>query len=126
MKKEGHILIIEENSFSKVCMAMLEREGYKVILPLSFKEARDWILSGNISLIILNYPYADAILKSKVIGNIPVLMLVEQLGEEVMEVLIRLKKGICMLKPIDFEKFKLIIKKILDGKLRMYGTNIIA
>jgi len=105
---------------------MLEREGYKVILPLSFKEARDWILSGNISLIILNYPYADAILKSKVIGNIPVLMLVEQLGEEVMEVLIRLKKGICMLKPIDFEKFKLIIKKILDGKLRMYGTNIIA
>jgi len=123
---ERGILIIDEDGFSRVCTAMLKKEGYRSIIPVSLAEAKEHILSDDVSLIILSYPYAGEILEEEIIGNIPTLILVEQLSEDVMGALMKLKKGICMLKPVDFERFRSIIRRIINGEINISGSNIIA
>lgn len=123
---ERGILIIDEDGFSRVCTAMLKKEGYRTIIPVSLAEAKGYISSVDISLIILSYSYAGEILEEGVIGDIPTLVLVEQLSEDVMGALMKLKKGICMLKPVDFERFRSIIRRIINGEINLSGSNIIA
>lgn len=120
------ILIIDEDSFSKVCSAILKGEGYRTRLAVSTQEAARCVSDDGISLIVSSYPYAQSFLKSAMTKEVPTIVLSDEFNSELIEIIKSIKNSICLVKPLDFERFKYIIHGILNGYLNISGGNIIA
>jgi DNA-binding NtrC family response regulator len=120
------ILILDENGFSKVCSAILNDEGYQTKLAISSEEAEQCVTDDCISLIVSSYPYACSFLKSKIVKDIPVIVLSDEFNNELIEVIKRIKNSVCLVKPLDFDRFKYIVRGIINGYLNISGGNIIA
>ena len=120
------ILIIDEDGFSKVCSAILIDEGYQTKLAVSAEEAARHVSNDGISLIVSSYPYALSFLKSQVEKDIPIIVLSNELSNELIEIMKRIKNSICLVKPLDFDRFKYIVRGIISGYLNLSGGNIIA
>ncbi|MBI5408103.1 MAG: DNA-binding response regulator [Nitrospirae bacterium] len=120
------ILIIDEDGFSKICSAILNEEGYQTKLAISSEEAARLVSNDGISLIVSSYPYALSLLTSRIIKDIPTIVLSDELNNDLMEIMKRIKNSICLVKPLDFERFKYIVRGIINGYLNLSGGNIIA
>lgn len=126
MSTPKKILIIEEDGFSRICSAILHDEGYQTKVALSEEEAARMISTNGISLIVSSYPFAITFLKSKKIKDIPTIVLSYELNSDLIDVMKRIKNSICLLKPLDFKRFKYIVHGIVNGYLHLSGGNIIA
>lgn len=126
MSTAKKILIIDEDGFSKICSAILKDEGYQTRLAISAEEAAELVSADGISIIVSSYPFALSLLKSKKIKDIPTIVLSDELNSDIMELMRNIKNSICLIKPLDFERFKYIIRGIINGYLRLSGGNIIA
>jgi DNA-binding NtrC family response regulator len=126
MPSSKKILIIDEDGFSKVCSAILNDEGYQTHLAVSVDEAVQYVSDDGVSLIVSSYPYAISFLKSKIVENIPTIILSDELNNDLIEMMKRIKNSICLVKPLDFERFKYIVRGIINGYLNLSGGNIIA
>ena len=120
------ILIIDEGRFLKICSAILNDEGYKTKLAISHDEADALVSENGISLIVSSYPYALSFLRSKNIRDIPTIVLSDELNSDLIEIMKCIKNSVCLLKPLDFERFKYIVRGIINGYLNLSGGNIIA
>jgi len=120
------ILIIDEDGFSKVCSAILKDEGYQTKMALSLEEADAQVSRNGISLIVSSYPYALSFLRSQRIREIPTIVLSNDLNSDLIEVMKCIKNSVCLVKPLDFERFKYIVRGIIHGYLNLSGGNIIA
>lgn len=126
MPTTKRILIIDEDGFSKVCSAILNNEGYQTRLAISEEEATEHVSKRGISLIISSYPYALSFLKSTVIKDTPTIVLSDELNNDLIEIMRQIKNSVCLVKPLDFERFKYIVRGIINGYLNLSGGNIIA
>ncbi len=126
MSSSKEILIIDEDGFSKVCSAILNGEGYRTRLALSTQEAVRCISDDGISLIVSSYPYAQSFLQSTMAKEVPTIVLSDEFNNELIEIVKGIKNSICLVKPLDFERFKYIVHGILNGYLNLSGGNIIA
>jgi len=120
------ILILDEDGFSKVCSAILNDEGYHTKLVISHEEADAQVSKNGISLIVSSYPFGHSFLRSKNIRDIPTIVLSDELNNELIEIMKCIKNSVCMVKPLDFERFKYIVRGIINGYLNVTGGNIIA
>ncbi len=126
MSKVKKILIVDEDGFSKVCSAILNDEGYETRLAISVEDALQCISNNGISLIVSSYPYALSFLESEDIKDIPTIILSDEFNNELIEVMKCIRSSICLVKPLDFERFKYIVHGIINGYLNLSGGNIIA
>ena len=126
MAPSKKILIIDEDGFSKVCSAILIDEGYQTKLVVSAEEAARYVSNDGISLIVSSYPYALSFLKSQIVKDIPVIVLSNELSNELIEIMKRVRNSICLVKPLDFDRFRYIVRGIINGYLNLSGGNIIA
>lgn len=126
MPSTKRILIIEEDGFSKVCSAILNDEGYKTRLAATSEDAVRSVSDNGISLIVSSYPYAGSFLRSKVVKDIPTIILSNELNSDLIETMKDIKSSVCLVKPLDFERFKYIVHGIINGYLNLSGGNIIA
>ncbi|HDH04478.1 MAG TPA: DNA-binding response regulator [Nitrospirae bacterium] len=126
MSPSKKILIIDEDGFSKVCSAILIDEGYQTKLAVSAEEAARYVSNNGISLIVSSYPYALSFLKSQIVKDIPVIVLSNEFSNELIEIMKRVKNSICLVKPLDFDRFRYIVRGIINGYLNLSGGNIIA
>lgn len=126
MTPSKKILIVDEDGFSKVCSAMLGDEGYQIELALSGEDAIRNISNDGVSLIISSYPYGISFLKSFKAKNIPIMILSDEINNDLMEIMRFFKYSICMVKPLDFQRFKYLVRGIVNGYLNLTGGNIIA
>lgn len=126
MSTSKKILIIDEDGFSKVCSAILHNEGYQTRLALTVEEAAELVSSNGISLIVSSYPFATLLLKSRIIQDIPTIVLSDEFNDDLIEIMKHIKNSVCLLKPLDFERFKYIVHGITNGYLNLSGGNIIA
>ena len=120
------ILIIDEDGFSKVCSAILNNEGYKTKLAVSSEEAARHVSDNGISLIVSSYPYAHSFLNSKIVKDIPTIVLSDELSSDLIETMKSIRNSVCLVKPLDFDRFKYIVRGIINGYLHLSGGNIIA
>jgi DNA-binding NtrC family response regulator len=120
------ILIIDEDGFSRICSAILNDEGYQTTLAISSDEANEHVSNNGISLIVSSYPYATSFLKSKITKDIPVIVLSDELNNDLIRIMKQIRNSICLVKPLDFERFKYIVRGIINGYLNLSGGNIIA
>jgi len=120
------ILIIDEDGFSKICSTILHDEGFQTRLAMSAKEAVKFVSNDGISLIVSSYPFALSLLKSKTIKDIPTIILSDELNNDIIQIMQHIKNSICFIKPLDFERFKYIVRGIINGYLKLSGGSIIA
>ena len=126
MSSSKKILIIDEDGFSKVCSAILNDEGYQTKLAVSAEEAARLVSNNGISLIVSSYPYATSFLKSNLAKDIPTIVLSDDLSGDLIGIMKCIKNSICLVKPLDFDRFKYIVRGIINGYLNLSGGNIIA
>lgn len=126
MSSAKKILIVDENGFSKICSAILNDEGYQTRQAISDEEAIGHISNNSISLIVSSYPFAISFLKSRRLRDIPTIVLSDEFNSELIEVMKCIKNSICLVKPLDFQKFKYIVHGMINGYLNVRGGDIIA
>ena len=58
--------------------------------------------------------------------DIPVIVLSDELNNDLIRIMKQIRNSVCLVKPLDFERFKYIVRGIINGYLNLSGGNIIA
>ncbi len=115
------ILIVAEEGFSRVCQALLECEGYS---PKSVSDAHtfspEWH-DNKVGLIIVNYPITESFVSELKRKNVFVLILTDHISGDLIETLEILPNSFCMVKPLDYQKFKGVVRKAMEGSFSDRG-----
>lgn len=116
------ILIIDEAGFSRVCSAILEFEGYsaEVVSADREKQAQDFE-RGEFGLVITSYPYGVSIFKELKMRKLPTMVLSDHVNEDLVSILDGFEKAYCMIKPIDYQRFTALVKRVMNGELSTQG-----
>ncbi|MBI4697883.1 MAG: hypothetical protein HY758_02955 [Nitrospirae bacterium] len=120
------IVILDEDGFSKVCSAMLADDGHQTEMAMSGAAAMDCISMNGASLIVASYPYGMTVLTSQRVKEIPVIILSDEINNDLIEMMKNFDYSVCMVKPVDFQRFKYLVRGIVHGYLNLKGGNIIA
>ena len=116
-----NILIIDESKFSRVCTAILEIEGYKAKSISQREHFRQASHKKDVGLIITSYPgsafifgqWKNALKKL----NIPLIILTDFINDELLDVLEGLDNVYCMIKPLDYQRFRYLVKQVMNGEV---------
>lgn len=111
-KNMKRVLIIDESTFSRVCSALLELEGYRTKSFSSGKCLPEKLNYQTFCLLITSYPL-DAVMLEKVkTVNLPTIILTDHVDREILRLLDNLPQSFCMVKPLDYEKFRFLVNEI--------------
>ncbi len=111
---EKKILIIDEERFSRICSAILSSEGYDTHVPVTSGDFVPLLNGGGFHLVITSYPFGNRILKQAKDLKAPVIILTDQIDWELLQTLEALKNSCCLLKPLDYQKFKKLVKQFCE------------
>jgi len=112
---EKKILIVDEYGFSRVCAAILTSSGYKTdIVPL-VKDLLQKLDDDSIDLVVTSYPYGTAFFDSLRNKDIPVIVLSDGIDERLIGILGDFHNSCCMIKPVDYDRFKSLVKRAVEG-----------
>jgi DNA-binding NtrC family response regulator len=111
------ILIVDEARFSRVCSAILEKEGYQTSSVPDVQKADKEISSRDYELLVTSYPFCTDILEDLMRIGIPAIILSDHMNKKLMTTLDSIKNVHlhCMIKPIDYNKFRAVVKQILNN-----------
>ncbi|MCX7793590.1 MAG: hypothetical protein N2257_04170 [Thermodesulfovibrionales bacterium] len=123
MKK---ILIIDEYGFSKICEAILGSSGYAVeIFSMVNDNINSKLNQYDFDLVVTSYPYGAVFFNEIKKKNIPVLVLADNIDQTLLKWLNDFNSSYCMIKPLDYHKFKTVIQKVIDGDININGYSIL-
>ena len=109
------ILIFDESRFSRICQAILTTDGFDARTEAD-DAALCRMLAGDrssLGLIITSYPFGSRILEHIKGLEIPIIILSDQINGELLKLLEGLKNSFCLLKPLDYQKFKNLVKQFV-------------
>jgi hypothetical protein len=119
---EKRILIIDEAGFSRVCAAILEFEGYRAQTLTSSKSSSP-ISKGpnqtNVGLIITSYPFCVFIIEDIKVHQVPLIILSDHINNGLLHLLEYRNDSYCMIKPLDYQKFKFLVKGVMNGDMKL-------
>jgi DNA-binding response OmpR family regulator len=116
------ILIIEETGFLRVCSSMLEAEGFRTETITSV--ADDSVVNlehQDPDLVITSYPHGSFIFEKLKKLTVPVIVLSDNISEEIINLLEGFKISYCMTKPLDYMKFKKLVRELMKGEHSQYA-----
>jgi hypothetical protein len=108
---EGRILIVDEAGFSRVCSALLVEEGYRAEAVHDIGSV-DPGHSGY-SLLITSYPFCLPISGQIKALGLPTVVLADHINRELLGILKETENSYCMIKPLDYGKFKSLVGQII-------------
>jgi len=112
------ILVIDERRFSRICSALLSDEGYEVQC-VTVSDAARAMASFQADLIVASYPYAAPVFDNVQKSNTPVFILADNFDENLIGMLNDFASSSCMVKPLDYTKFKSLVKDLMSSELTM-------
>jgi DNA-binding NtrC family response regulator len=117
------ILIIDEAGFSRICSAILEQEGYCVETITSIDNASKRFSDKEFGLVITSFPYGIYFLREmqKMDARLAKLVLADAFSGELLTMLDGLNNSCCMMKPLDYTKFRSLVKDMVCGDLNFIG-----
>lgn len=122
MKK---ILIIDESSFSHICSAILELEGHRTEI---LKDIENLVpmLNNEFGLIITSYPFSYFLLEEIKKSKLPTIILTDHINKDLINLLEGFNNSYCLIKPLDYQKFKSLVKQVVSCEtLNKNGFNIL-
>jgi DNA-binding NtrC family response regulator len=120
-KQQNNILIIDEYGFSKICSAILERVGYETNTLSRTNELSSKLNDDAVGLIVTSYPYSVSLIDEIKKRNIPTIILSDDIDGKLIDILDNLNNSFCMIKPIDYDKFKHLVKQVISGDITAQG-----
>jgi DNA-binding NtrC family response regulator len=112
---EKKILIFDEAGFSRVCSAILEKEGYGTNAITDVCQLDSKVNYKDFGLVITSYPYGEALLEKLITSRIPTIILSDQVSRDLMAKLDHFDKTLshCMIKPLDYHKFRILVNQVM-------------
>jgi len=107
------VLIYDEAGFSRVCSALLEMSGCATDI---MGDSSGKLNSSDIGVFVTSYPYGAFMLDEVQKRSIPVVVLFDNLDEQFVDILHKYDNLYCMIKPLDYGKFKGLVQQLLNGE----------
>jgi DNA-binding NtrC family response regulator len=109
------ILIIDEAGFSRVCSAILEKEGYGTSAVTNVCQLDPNVNYEDFGLVITSYPYGAVLLEKLINSRIPTIILSDHVSRDLMAKLDDFDKTLlhCMIKPLDYHKFRILVNQVM-------------
>ncbi len=109
------ILIVDEAGFSRVCSAILEKEGYGTSAITDIRQLGSNVNYKDFGLVITSYPYGAFLLEKLIESGIPTIILSDQVSRDLMAKLDNFDKSLshCMIKPLDYHKFRILVNQVM-------------
>jgi hypothetical protein len=111
------IVIIDECRFSRICSALFDSIGYgaeilpaTTTLPLNFS-------TNKFGLIVISYPYGAPLIDQIKEKKIPTIILSDNIDGNLISILNDFENSYCMIKPLDYEKFRFVVQQVMSGEL---------
>ena len=116
------ILIIDEERFSRVCSALLAMDGYAPVRYGIDVNGKFIDINHKYGLTVMSYPYCSSIVEndSKIYGT--VIVLSDIISQSLINFLNKFESSFCMVKPLDFDRFKSIVGSVMNYKLGEKGV----
>jgi len=111
MKK---ILIIDESRFSRICSAILEHEGHKTEVLEDVEGLLLRLNNKEFGLIITSYPFGHFLFERLKQMDLPTIILTDHINQALINLLEGFSNSYCMVKPLDYQKFRSLIKQIVS------------
>jgi hypothetical protein len=121
MREQEKIVIVDESGFSRVCLSILAREGFQVESVVQGETDFLRRRMEGASLLITSYPYGESVLGRLGEVSVPVIVLADHMGKEIIGILEGLENSYCMVKPIDYDRFTLLVKDLVNETVMPYG-----
>jgi DNA-binding NtrC family response regulator len=115
------ILIIDEDGFSRICFAIFELEGFTSEIITDIDLLRQKVRDDEFSLVVTSYPFGTTYLREIKEKNIPTVILSDQINRDLINLLQQFENSYCMVKPIDYRKFRSLVKQMVNGELALQG-----
>ena len=111
------ILIFDESGFSRICSAILEKEGYGTNAICDVHQVDSIIKDNDFGLVITSYPFGTYLLEKLKQARIPTIILSDNISRELMRTLEHFDKSLshCMIKPLDYNKFRSLVNQKMRG-----------
>ncbi len=117
MKTNKKILIFDEAGFSRICSAILEKEGYGTNSIADVHQCIPDLNYNEIGLVITSYPYGAPLLEKLKEKRIPIIVLSDHMSGDLMSKLDSFDKSLshCMIKPLDYHKFRTLVNQTMKS-----------
>jgi DNA-binding NtrC family response regulator len=109
------ILIVDEAGFSRICSAILEKEGYGTSAVSDVRHLESGVDCKDFGLVITSYPYGAGLFGKFRDSKIPTIILSDRLNSDLVASLDDFDKSMthCMIKPLDYTKFRSLINQVM-------------
>lgn len=121
MGEHEKIVIVDEAGFSRICHSILLDEGFHTDSLVRGETELSRSLVEGASLLITSYPYGKSVLNRLQDATVPVIILADHVGKDIIEMLEGLENCYCMVKPIDYRRFTLLVKDLVRDTVFHYG-----
>ncbi len=110
------ILIVDEEGFSRICAAILEKEGYgtSAISDVRLLDTEQ-LNRDDVGLVITSYPYGVSLFEYLKRTGIPTIILSDHMNRDLLMNLEQFDKSqsYCMIKPLDYNKFRTLVNQTM-------------
>ena len=119
------ILIVDEAGFSRICSAILEKEGYGINAISDVRQIESSVNYSDFGLVITSYPFGELLFDKLKKTKIPTIILSDHLNKDVVMMLEHIGKSIshCMIKPLDYTKFRALVHHVMRSNDEHEGNN---
>ncbi len=119
-QQQKNILIVDEERFSRICSAILGTAGYttNVISEACQLQTK---LNDSIDLIVTSYPFGAFLFDTLKGRNIPTILLSDNVDGDLIAILKNCENVYCMIKPLDYDQFKLVVSRVVNGDMTAQG-----
>jgi hypothetical protein len=116
------ILIIDEYGFSRVCSAILgEIAGFETDMISHADDLPSKLNNNKLRLIVTSYPYGIFLFDEIKRRNIPTIILSDNIDGKLITILNDFNNSYCMIKPLDYDKFKTLVTQVINGEPTAQG-----
>lgn len=120
--EKNKIMVVDEHGFSRICSAYLEDiVGYETDVLSHAKDLPEKLKNSNLGLIVTSYPYGAFLLDEIRRTNIPTIILSDGIDTKLTGILNTLRNAYCMIKPLDYDQFKSLVKRVINGDQTLQG-----
>ncbi len=111
------ILILDEAGFSRICAAILEKEGFGTNAVSDIRQLGSNVNYKDFGLVITSYPYGAVLLEKLISTKVPTIILSDYMNRDLMATLDHFDKKIshCMIKPLDYHKFRSLVNETMKS-----------
>jgi len=110
------VLIYDEAGFSRVCSAILASEGCRTDVIDEQHAMPELLNRQEAGVFVTSYPYGAFMLDAVKKLRLPAIVLYDNLDEQFVDMVLANENIYCMIKPLDYSKFKGLVKSLLNNE----------